>query len=94
MYVRRDGRPRARRATGPVQQSLGTLCIRDEIGHLRKGHIGNIPQTVFSCRGSYGVGKGALKHLSPRSRCVGAVLLVNTNESESDLPKHTVKSTF
>ena len=25
-----------------------------------------IPQTVFSCRGSYGVGKGPLKCLAPR----------------------------
>ena len=51
-------------------------------------------QTVFSCRGSNGVGKGALVGAVLRRRCVGAVLLVNTNESETDLPKHTVKFTF
>ena len=27
-----------------------------------------IPQTVFSCRGSYGVGKGAFKWVAPRGR--------------------------
>ena len=53
-----------------------------------------IPQTVFSCRGSYGVGKEALIHLPLRARCVGAVLLVNINESETDLQKHIVKFTF
>ena len=53
-----------------------------------------IPQTVFSCRGSNGVVKGALKGPATRGRCVRAVLLVNTNESETDLPKHTVKLTF
>ena len=53
-----------------------------------------IPQTVFSCRGSIGVGKGALKGPALRHRCVEAVLLVNTDESETDLPKHTVKFTF
>ena len=35
-------------------------------------------QTVFSCRGSYGVGKGALICLTARWRCVLAVLLVKT----------------
>ena len=58
--------------------------------------VGNgfFPRAVFSCRGSYGVGKGALKCAALRACCVGAVLLVNTNESETDLPKHIVKSTF
>ena len=44
-----------------------------------------VPQTVFSCRGSYGVVKGALEGLALRRRCVRAVLLVNINESETDL---------
>ena len=35
-----------------------------------------IPQTVFSCTGSYGVGRGALICLTARRRCGGAVLLV------------------
>ncbi len=48
----------------------------------------------LSCRGSHGVGKGALKCKPLRGRCVGAVLLVNINESETDLQKHIVKSTF
>ena len=48
---------------------------------------------VFSCRGSYGVGKGAMESVVLRARCVG-VLLVNTDESETDLQKHMVKSTF
>ena len=49
---------------------------------------------VFSCRGSYGVGKGALECVVLRARCVGAVLLVSTNGSETALQKHKVKSTF
>ena len=51
------------------------------------------PQTVFSCRGSYGVGKGALEAQSPRSRCPCSFFIVNTNESETDLQKHLVKLT-
>ena len=53
-----------------------------------------VPQTVFSCRGSYGVGKGALKCAALRRRCVRAVLLVNDNESQTDLQKKFVKFTF
>ena len=53
-----------------------------------------VPQTVFSCRGSYGVGKGALEGVALRGFCVASVLLVNNSESETDLQKHIVKSTF
>ena len=52
-----------------------------------------ISQTVFSCRSSYGVVKGALEGLPLRWRCVRAVLLVNNSESETDLQKHIVKLT-
>ena len=50
-----------------------------------------IPQTVFRCRGSYGVGKGALSCLWPRGECALSFSFVNTNESETDLQKHFVK---
>ena len=39
------------------------------------------PQTVFGCRGSHGVAKGPLDHLSVRSRCrrvISIVIYVNT----------------
>ena len=50
-----------------------------------------IPQTVFSCRGSYGVVKGASKGVAPRRRLPSPIFAVNTNESATDLQKHKVK---
>ena len=45
---------------------------------IRYFHLQFVPQTVFSCRGSYGVVKGALNGLTTRWRCVASVLLVKT----------------
>ena len=56
--------------------------------------IWKIPQTVFSCRGSYGVGKGTLNGTPPRRRCAWAFSLVIYSESETDLQKHLVKWPF
>ena len=53
-----------------------------------------IPQTVFSCRGSYGVGKGPLNGTPPRRRCEWAFSFVIYSESETDLQKHLVKWPF
>jgi len=59
-----------------------------------KDYVSIIPQTVFSCRGSYGVGKGPLNGPAPRCCCGWAFSLVIYSESETDLQKHFVKWPF
>ena len=61
-------------------------------GKCNVGKVLVIPQTVFSCRGSYCVGKGASKGPTPSLVCGETFFIVTMNESETDPQRRLVKS--
>ena len=83
--------------TGPLDPSWGNFGWPAAHHGRRTHHTPYIrlyiifPQTVFSCRGSYGVVEGPFNSLPPRRRLRPLIFIVNTNESETDLQKRIVK---